>query len=135
MAELLVLLGKLLYPHRIWHGSRKEKVLYLTFDNGPIPEVTPWVLQLLDQFQAKATFFCIGENIQKHPAVLQAILKEEHRVGNHTLQHVNGWKTPSEEYLRQICMIPNNSLINTFLLPRKRYLDHPTENQLPRKPK
>ncbi|MGO2357997.1 polysaccharide deacetylase family protein [Mesonia sp.] len=123
MAELIPLLGKLLYPHRIWHGSRKEKVLYLTFDDGPIPEVTPWVLQLLDQFQAKATFFCIGENIQKHPAVLQAILKEEHRVGNHTLQHVNGWKTPSEEYLRQIH--DTQQLINKYVSTSAKALFRP----------
>lgn len=102
MAELIPFLGKLFYPHRIWHASRKEKVLYLTFDDGPIPEVTPWVIELLDKFKAKATFFCIGENIQKHPAVFQSILDKEHRVGNHTLQHVNGWKTSSEEYLDQI---------------------------------
>ena len=102
MAELIPLLGKLLYPQRIWHGSRKEKILYLTFDDGPIPEVTPWVLELLHQFQAKATFFCIGENIEKHPAVFKAILEQGHQVGNHTLEHVNGWKTSSEEYLRQI---------------------------------
>lgn len=102
MAELIPLIGKMIYPNRVWHRSREEKVIYLTFDDGPIPLVTPWVLKLLDQFQAKATFFCIGENIQKHPEVFKSIIENKHRVGNHTLHHVNGWKTNSKDYLQQI---------------------------------
>ncbi|KJJ39730.1 polysaccharide deacetylase family protein [Aequorivita vladivostokensis] len=85
-----------LYPERIWAFSREEKSIYLTFDDGPIPEVTPWVLDELKKYNAKATFFCIGENVQKHPEIFQRILSEGHSVGNHTFNHLNGWKATSE---------------------------------------
>lgn len=78
----------------------REKVLYLTFDDGPIPEVTPWVLETLRAYRAKATFFCIGRNIEKHPDVFRQVLDEGHRVGNHTHDHLSGWETSRFEYLR-----------------------------------
>jgi peptidoglycan/xylan/chitin deacetylase (PgdA/CDA1 family) len=77
-----------------------DKVLYLTFDDGPIPEVTPWVLDTLKEYQAKATFFCIGRNIERNPDVFQRLLAEGHRVGNHTFDHPSGWETGLFEYLR-----------------------------------
>jgi peptidoglycan/xylan/chitin deacetylase (PgdA/CDA1 family) len=91
-----------LYPERIWAFSRKKNEVYLTFDDGPIPEVTPWVLDELKKHQAKATFFCIGENVQKHPDIFKRILSEGHSVGNHTFNHLNGWKTTTFKYIENI---------------------------------
>ena len=88
-----------LYPERIWAFSRNKKSVYLTFDDGPIPVVTPWVLEELKKHNAKATFFCIGNNIQKHPEVFKKVLSEGHSVGNHTFNHLNGWKTDASEYV------------------------------------
>lgn len=87
-----------LYPRR-FSKVVNSKALYLTFDDGPVPAVTPWVLDLLAEYDAKATFFCIGENVQKHPEIFRRILKEGHQVGNHTYNHLNGWRTSVSEYL------------------------------------
>lgn len=91
-----------LYPERVWAFSRKSNSVYLTFDDGPIPQVTPWVLAELKKHQAKATFFCIGENIQKHPEIFKQILSEGHAIGNHTFNHLNGWKTETSEYVENV---------------------------------
>lgn len=80
----------------------KEKVLYLTFDDGPIPKITPWVLEQLAAYDAQATFFCVGANIEKNPSVYQAVLDAGHRVGNHTFNHLNGWKTAQAKYLENV---------------------------------
>ncbi len=90
---------KWMFPKRIWSIPNNTNTVYLTFDDGPIPEVTPWVLDTLKQFNAKATFFCIGENVQKHSAIFKSVLEEGHAIGNHTFHHLNGWKTPTEEYI------------------------------------
>lgn len=90
---------KWIFKRRIWEGSARDKAVYLTFDDGPIPEVTPWVLEQLKRYNAKATFFCIGDNVQKHPKILQQIYAEGHAIGNHTFNHLNGWKTSAPEYL------------------------------------
>src|SRR5690606_6023009 len=81
------------FPERIWAFSPNTNTVYLTFDDGPVPQITPWVLDELKKFDAKATFFCIGDNIQKHPQIFQRIFSEGHSVGNHTFNHLNGWKT------------------------------------------
>lgn len=88
-----------------WQIPTAEKWVYLTFDDGPIPEVTPWVLDQLAAFQAKASFFCIGDNISKHPDIFQRIIAEGHAVGNHTHNHLNAWSTTASTYLNnvQIC--------------------------------
>lgn len=86
----------------MWHIPTSEKVIYLTFDDGPIPEATPWVLDTLRQYGAKATFFCVGDNVRKHPAIFQRILTEGHAVGNHTFNHLNGWKTDTSDYLDNV---------------------------------
>lgn len=91
-----------LYPERIWAFSRSENSVYLTFDDGPIPEVTPWILDELKKYNAKATFFCIGENVQKHPEIFRRIISEGHSVGNHTFNHLNGWKTETSEYVGNV---------------------------------
>lgn len=91
-----------LYPTLTWHKSRKEKQVYITFDDGPIPVVTPYVLNTLKKFSCKATFFCIGENADKHPSILSDIITEGHIVGNHTYNHIKGWKSFDNEYLDNI---------------------------------
>lgn len=88
-----------LFPRYTWQKSKQDKVIYLTFDDGPIPEVTEWVLDVLQEQQIQATFFCIGDNIRKHPTVFQRILAEQHQIGNHTFHHLKGWKTSIEEYI------------------------------------
>ena len=91
-----------LYPKRIWAFSRSENKVYLSFDDGPIPEVTPWVLDQLNAYNAKATFFCIGENIKKHPEIFQRIISEGHTFGNHTFNHLKGTETASEKYIQNV---------------------------------
>lgn len=79
-----------------------QKKIYLTFDDGPIPELTPWVLSTLDAYDAKATFFYVGDNIRKHPELFEKALNANHSIGNHTYNHLRGWKTPSKVYLDNI---------------------------------
>jgi peptidoglycan/xylan/chitin deacetylase (PgdA/CDA1 family) len=93
---------KFLFPKYIWELPNSEEKIYLTFDDGPIPEVTEWVLGLLKKENIKATFFCIGENIQKHPEVFKQIISDDHTIGNHTFNHLNGWKTSTEKYLKNV---------------------------------
>ncbi|MBK8556470.1 MAG: polysaccharide deacetylase family protein [Lewinellaceae bacterium] len=94
---------KALMPAYVWDvPSEKENTLYLTFDDGPIPEVTPWVLQTLQEFQAKATFFCVGDNIRKYPDVFQQVVDAGHAVGNHTFNHLNGWNTDNLNYFHNV---------------------------------
>lgn len=76
--------------------------MYLTFDDGPIPEVTPWVLEQLSRYDAKATFFCVGENVERHPDVLQQVIDGGHTVGNHTHNHLSGWGTDHLPYIRNV---------------------------------
>ncbi len=93
---------RFLYPHCQWSVHTKEKNIYLTFDDGPHPEATPFVLDELKKFGAKATFFCIGKNVEEHPEIYRRIMAEGHRTGNHTQNHLNGWKTPDTKYLSDI---------------------------------
>ena len=92
-----------LLPTFTWRiPTDEEKVLYLTFDDGPIPEVTPWVLDTLRQFNAKATFFCVGDNVKKNPSVFQQVLAEGHAVGNHTFNHLNGWDSENISFFHNV---------------------------------
>ncbi|MDH5367545.1 MAG: polysaccharide deacetylase family protein [Cyclobacteriaceae bacterium] len=91
-----------LYPQLTWHKSRKEKTIYVTFDDGPIPEVTPQVLSVLETYNAKATFFCVGDNVRKYPNLYREILERGHNTGNHTYDHLNGWENSSQKYLDSI---------------------------------
>ena len=94
------LLLKWYYPSLVWNKSRSDKVVYLTFDDGPIPVVTDFVLNTLKRFNCKATFFCIGDNINKHPEVFQQLKAEGHAIGNHTFNHLKGWKTKDSAYVQ-----------------------------------
>jgi peptidoglycan/xylan/chitin deacetylase (PgdA/CDA1 family) len=87
-----------LYPNLTWHKSRTEKCIYLTFDDGPIPVVTPFVLETLKRFDIKATFFCIGDNVRKNPDVFEQVKNDGHRIGNHTYNHLKGWEVPDFPY-------------------------------------
>jgi peptidoglycan/xylan/chitin deacetylase (PgdA/CDA1 family) len=94
---------KWIFPNYIWDIPNRNAV-YLTFDDGPTPQVTEWVLELLKKYNAKATFFCIGENIKKHPEIFRKISSEGHQVGNHTYNHLNGWQTSDEKYLENVAL-------------------------------
>ena len=85
-----------------WRIKTDKKEIYLTFDDGPVPEFTPWVLKTLKKHDAKATFFCVGENIKKYPSIYQQIQDQKHSIGNHTFNHLQGWKTPTRKYVKNI---------------------------------
>lgn len=93
---------KSFYPSCTWNFSREIKTIYFTFDDGPHPEATPFVLDTLKEYNAKATFFCIGKNVVAYPDIYKRILNEGHAVGNHTFNHLNGWKTPDRDYVKNI---------------------------------
>jgi len=93
---------KKMFPQYVWSIPTSEPVIYLTFDDGPTPEITDWTLKLLKKFDAKATFFCIGNNIEKYPELFRDIVSCGHAVGNHTHNHLKGWKTPTKNYLKNI---------------------------------
>ena len=115
---------KKVFNNLLWDIPNSENKIYLTFDDGPIPVVTEWVLDLLKSEEIKATFFCIGDNIQKHPEVYKRILSEGHQTGNHTFNHLNGWKTDTENYIDNFKLCETEHLkLNTehFFLFRPPY--------------
>ncbi len=91
---------KSVYPSLVW-DMPKQNTLYLTFDDGPVPGVTDKILQILASYEARATFFCIGDNVQKHPDLFHSVSTAGHAIGNHTFHHVNGWKTNTAEYVQE----------------------------------
>lgn len=100
--KIISTVGKMVYPSLLWNFNTKDKTIYLTFDDGPVPDITPWVLQKLKDYNARATFFCIGENVSKNPSIFKMILKDYHKIGNHSHNHFNGWKTNSEDYIENV---------------------------------
>lgn len=98
-----------MFPTRMWecNCSTISNSLYLTFDDGPIPEVTPWVLDVLKSYNIKATFFCVGNNVKKYPYLLERIHKEGHLVGNHTYNHISGFGTTVKDYLNEVLQTQN----------------------------
>jgi peptidoglycan/xylan/chitin deacetylase (PgdA/CDA1 family) len=93
---------KRIFGSQVWNIQTEDPVLFLTFDDGPIPEVTPWVLDELDKYNAKATFFCIGDNVNRHPGIYRNILDRGHVTGNHSYHHLNGWNTDNESYFADV---------------------------------
>ncbi len=106
-------IARFLLPNMIWRIPGKEKKVYLTFDDGPHPEITPEVLDILNKFNAKATFFCVGDNVKKYPEVFKKVLDNGHSVGNHTYNHLNGRKTENQIYFDNIALA--DKLINSKL--------------------
>lgn len=97
------LLYRLLFPEAVWRiKHRQRKVVYLTFDDGPVPEVTPWVLDMLDKYGIKATFFMVGDNVRKHPELFEEVKRRGHSYGNHTMHHLQGTKESLRTYMRDI---------------------------------
>lgn len=98
------LLYRLLFPEAIWRikARGKERVVYLTFDDGPIPEETPWVLDVLDRYGVKATFFMVGDNVRRHPQLLEDIKRRGHSYGNHTMHHLQGMRTATSGYMADV---------------------------------
>ncbi|MBL4654488.1 MAG: polysaccharide deacetylase family protein [Bacteroidia bacterium] len=93
---------KKLFPSLIWDIPTTEKELYITFDDGPTPELTFWIMEELKKHDAQATFFCVGNNVCNHPEVYGRLFTSNHAVGNHTFNHLNGWKTKNKDYFRNI---------------------------------
>ncbi len=127
-------LMRALYPNFVWHKKRDEKKIYLTFDDGPIPVVTEAILEILEKYQAQATFFCIGNNIEKHPDIFIKTIQQGHAIGNHTFNHLNGWKTNNDLYLGNIVkcqsFIGAKSTPNPFFRPPYGKIKHSQAKQL-----
>ena len=96
------LVVKSIFPSYVWDMPSNDKVIYLTFDDGPTPEITDWTLDLLEQYNAKATFFCIGNNVTQYPELFNRTIVSGHSIGNHTYHHLKGWKTNTEAYLEDV---------------------------------
>lgn len=108
---------KALYSQCIWHVNDHANSVYITFDDGPHPSVTDFVLKQLEKFHAKASFFCIGKNVLEYPSLFQRIQDEGHTIGNHTHNHLNGWKTSNTHYFRNIRLAEKYIKSNIFRPP------------------
>lgn len=119
---------KSIYDSYIWSIPVSSKILYLTFDDGPHPQATPFVLRLLKQYNAKATFFCIGKNVVAHPEIYSQLINDGHAIGNHTNNHLNGWKTANEIYLKDIALAAQHINSNLFRPPYGRITSFQARN-------
>lgn len=114
---------KKIFPNYVWDIPNNENKVFLTFDDGPIPEITEWTLEQLKKYDAKATFFCIGNNIEKHPDIFNNIITQGHALGNHTSNHLNGWKNSTEDYIENVKLCqsqitnPKSQILNLFRPP------------------
>lgn len=115
-----------LYPGALWRVNPEEKAVYLTFDDGPIPEVTPWVLDLLDRYGVKATFFMVGDNISKYPETFRQVVEQGHRIGNHTFNHIRGF---SRKYFTSYSYLENTEKAYDLMREQMNGLNH-SESQL-----
>lgn len=96
-------LYRMMFAGGVWRiPSENKKTVYLTFDDGPIPEITPWVLDILDKYKIKATFFCVGDNVRKHPEIYAEVINRGHHVGNHTYNHLQGIRTLTKNYIKNV---------------------------------
>ena len=93
---------KMAFPKRTWSVQTDKKEIFLTFDDGPTPEITEWTLDLLKKHKAKATFFCLGKNVNQHPEIFKRCIDEGHSIGNHLYAHENGWKTSTTDYINSV---------------------------------
>lgn len=118
------LLIRKVFPNLLWQVNTNEKIIYLTFDDGPVPEATPWVLEQLARYNAEATFFMVGENIIKHPSVYQEVINAGHTAANHTYNHLKGWTTDTDAYMA------NFSKTESLLPKNGRSLFRPPYGQL-----
>jgi peptidoglycan-N-acetylglucosamine deacetylase len=107
---------KRFYPDVVWDKRASGRTIFLTFDDGPTPLITEEVLNILDRYNARATFFCLGRNVERHPQVYKEILKRGHAVGNHTYSHLKGWKCTNEEYYQDI-MLAGHLIHSTLFRP------------------
>jgi len=120
------------YPEMVWQIKTDKKEVFLTFDDGPIPEVTPWVLAELKKANATAMFFMVGENVVKHPNIFNAVAEAGHGIGNHTYNHLTGWKTSTHDYLANVEKC--NKILNTpFFRPPHGRIKKSQLNQLKQK--
>ena len=102
-----------LFRNQVWSFSKEKKNIYLTFDDGPTPKITEWVLDTLKQYNAQATFFCIGKNIEQNPTVFKKIVEDGHAIGNHTYDHLNGWKSKKKDYINSV--LKTEKIISGFI--------------------
>jgi len=122
---------KKIYDSYIWSIPGSDKILYLTFDDGPHPEATPFVLKELKKYNVLATFFCIGKNVVAYPDIYNQILREGHSVGNHTYNHLNGWKTNNDDYLKDIALAADEIDSYLFRPPYGRITSFQAKNLKP----
>ncbi|PKH66431.1 polysaccharide deacetylase family protein [Flavobacterium sp. ALD4] len=99
---------KKLFSRYVWDFPNTKNKVYLTFDDGPTPEITEWVLEQLDLHNAKATFFCIGKNIEAYPSIFEKLIQKKHSIGNHTFNHLNGWETTTDDYNANVSLCENS---------------------------
>lgn len=105
---------KRIFPNYVWDIPNNQNKVFLTFDDGPTPEITEWTLEQLKQYNAKATFFCIGNNIEKCPDIFKKVIKEGHSIGNHSFNHLKGWKTNTDEYIENILLCESQITSQNF---------------------
>lgn len=108
------------YPSLVWEMPRDEKKIFLTFDDGPHPIITPKIIDLLRRYDAKATFFCVGRNVEANKDIFNMILKEGHSVGNHTYNHDRGWRTATKDYIESVERANEHINSNLFRPPHGR---------------
>ncbi|MEE1022876.1 MAG: polysaccharide deacetylase family protein [Muribaculaceae bacterium] len=102
MIERPPLLFRIFFPEALFRLGRRERCVFITFDDGPIPEITPWVLDVLDRYGVKATFFMVGDNARRHPELVEEVLARGHAIGNHTMHHLKGASTSTERYMADV---------------------------------
>jgi len=109
--------SRLFFPSALLYKPDDTQTVYLTFDDGPSPEITEFVLNELKKYRAKATFFCLGDKIQRHPDILRQLIAENHRIANHSYHHLDAWKTSPEKYLKDV--VKTEALIDSFTTSKK----------------
>ncbi|MBR2318848.1 MAG: polysaccharide deacetylase family protein [Bacteroidaceae bacterium] len=118
-----------LFPKALWRMNPKEKAVYLTFDDGPIPVVTPWVVDLLGKYGIKATFFMVGDNVRKHPQEFKYVVDNGHRIGNHTFNHLKGFIISTDRYIENV-ELANTYIKSNLFRPPHGFLNHRLYNRL-----